>query len=87
MNNEPITVSNQVTVDHWRLGHSFWNWNNEEQAQFLHGLYHGMYDVCGGTYGMQLLAVLEHAAEKGFEMDLAEMVETLHSYLTPEPRA
>lgn len=87
MSNEPITVSNHITIDHWRLGHSFWNWNNEEQAQFLHGLYHGMCDVCSGTYGLQLMAVLEHAKEKGIEMDLAELVETLQSYLTPDAAA
>lgn len=81
---EPISVSSTVTIDHWELGREFWQWNNEEQAQFLHGLYVAMSDL-RGVHGIQLLAVLDHAVKEGFESDLVELVTILYTYLTPEP--
>lgn len=84
MSNNGIGTVTTVSINHWELGRDFATWSSEEQAVFLHGMYEGLMSVKGGLYGVHLLSVRDYAKAEGFELDLEELVTTLHVYLTPE---
>jgi hypothetical protein len=75
-----IEVSTSVKIDHWELGRHFFDWDNTEQARFLHGMRIGL-DELKADGKMQLLYIVD-AAKAGKTCDeIPGLVELLHEYL------
>lgn len=75
-----ITTSTEVTINHWELGRHFFDWNNVEQAHFLHGMRIGLDDLKADG-NMQLLFITDAAKADGIREDILGLVELLHEYL------
>ena len=81
-----IEVTTSTTINHWELGRDFFEWNNEEQAIFLHGAKCGHDDL--GAWGhMQLSYIVDAAKEAGTLDQVREFIELLREYFKEEADA
>ena len=78
---QPIEVetSTTTTINHWELGRHFFDWDNVEQARFLHGMLIGFDEL--GAYGhLQLSYITDAAAADGTLTATRGFVERLHEF-------
>ena len=78
-----ITVQTAVEIDHWELGLLFAEWDNVEQAGFLHGATVGFSDL-GGWGHMQLSYIVDAAKADGTQDEVQRFLELLHEYFKAE---
>lgn len=74
-----LTVSNEITIDHWELGRNMAGWSDEEQALFLHGLAIGLADL-GGAGHIQLSYLAKKSDELGLLEETRRLVELLAEF-------
>jgi hypothetical protein len=77
-----IEVTTSTTINHWELGRQFFEWNNVEQALFLHGAHIGHAEL-GGWGHIQLSYIRDAAETDGTLQELRGFVSLLNSYLEP----
>lgn len=80
MSAQAIEVSTSVQIDHWELGRHFFDWDNVEQARFLHGMRIGLDDL-SGTGHIQLQYITDAAKADKTRDEILGLVELLHEYL------
>ena len=78
-----LTVSNEITIDHWMLGRDMAGWSDEEQALFLHGLAIGLSDL-GGAGHMQLSYMVKKSDELGVLDETRRLIELLAEFFKDE---
>ena len=74
-----LTVSSEVTIDHWELGRDMAGWSDEEQALFLHGLAIGLQSL-GGAGHMQLSFLAKRSEELGILEETRRLTELLAEF-------
>lgn len=75
----PIEVETSTKINHWALGHHFFDWNSEEQALFLHGAKCGRDDL--GSYGhLQVKYIVDSAIEADTADQIRDFINLLHEY-------
>ena len=79
---EAIEVSTSTTINHWELGHHFFDWDNVEQARFLHGMTAGLDDL-GGYGHLQVGYIVDAAIADDAEVRIRRLVDILHEYFNP----
>jgi len=76
---QAIEVTTSTTINHWELGRQFFDWDNVEQASFLHGAYVG--HNCLGAWGhMQIGAIVDAAKADDTTDHIRYLVDLLHEY-------
>ena len=78
-----ITVQTTVEIDHWDLGRLFAEWDNVEQASFLHGATVG-FGGLGGWGHMQVKYIVDAATADGTQDEVHRFLELLHEYFKAE---
>lgn len=78
-----LTVSNQITIDHWELGRDMAGWSDEEQALFLHGLAVGLGDL-GAAGHMQLSYLAKKSEELGLLEETRRLADLLAEFFKDE---
>jgi len=79
---QAIEVTTSTTINHWHLGRQFFDWDNVEQARFLHGMTIGHEDL-GGYGHLQINYIVDAAKADGTEDATRRLVDILHDYFQP----
>ena len=82
---QAIEVASSVTINHHSLGQQFFEWDNTEQASFLHGAMIG-YQGLRGAGGIQLLAIVDAAKAWGMIRGVRDFVDVLHEYISEDAK-
>lgn len=77
-----IDITSSYTIDHFKLGLLFADWNNVEQAEFLQGAAMGFNHL--GAWGHMQLSLIVDATkvdgDDGMLPDVRQFIERLHEY-------
>lgn len=76
---QAIEVKTEAVINHGALGRQFFEWDNHEQARFLHGMTLGL-DALGGYGHLQINYIVESAEERDLSDGIRRLVSILHEY-------
>jgi hypothetical protein len=82
---QAIEVTTETVINHWELGRQFFDWDNEEQARFLHGAYVGHQEL-GGWGHVQIGAIVDATEVDGTTIEIRSLIELLRDYFKEEAK-
>jgi hypothetical protein len=76
---QAIEVATTTTINHWELGRQFFEWDNVQQALFLHGAHVGHAEL--GAWGHLQISYIRDAAEaNGTLPEIRELIASINNY-------